>query len=93
MRRTVARFAQNIGKGYDMREWLEMTAADLGRGIEAGDIDPVALCDTFLDAIDAHPMRDRIYARVTPDRARAEAAAAAERARTKLTTYLSQSLN
>ena len=72
MRRTVARFATNIGKGYDMREWLEMTAADLGRGIAAGDIDPVALCDTFLDAIDAHPMRDRIYARVTPERARAE---------------------
>ena len=64
-----------------MQEWLEMTAADLGRGIAAGDIDPVALCDTYLDAIDAHPMRDRIYARVTPDRARAEAAAAAERAR------------
>ena len=62
-----------------MREWLEMTAADLGRGIAAGDIDPVALCDTFLDAIDAHPMHDRIYARVTPERARAEAAAAAER--------------
>ena len=64
-----------------MREWLEMTAADLGRGIAAGDIDPAALCDTYLDAIEAHPMRDRIYARVTPDRARAEAAAAAERAR------------
>lgn len=81
MRRTVARFAKNSGKGHDMQEWLEMTAADLGRGIAAGDIDPVALCDAYLDAIEAHPMRDRIYARVTPDRARAEAAAAAERAR------------
>ncbi len=63
-----------------MQDWLTMTAADLGRGIEAGEIDPVALCQTYLDAIDAHPLRDRIYARVTADRALAEAAAASERA-------------
>lgn len=63
-----------------MQDWLTMTAADLGRGIEAGEIDPVALCQTYLDAIDAHPLRDRIYTRVTADRALAEAAAAAERA-------------
>ena len=64
-----------------MREWLTMTAGDLGRGIGTGQIDPVALCQTYLDAIDAHPMRDRIYARVTADRALAEAAAAATRAK------------
>ncbi len=64
-----------------MQDWLTMTAADLGRGIAAGDIDPLALCDTYLDAIAAHPLRDRIYARVTADRARAEATAAAVRAR------------
>lgn len=63
-----------------MQDWLRMTAADLGRGIGAGTIDPVALCDTYLAAIDAHPLRDRIYARVTAPRARAEARAAAERA-------------
>ncbi|MBD3665682.1 amidase [Sulfitobacter aestuariivivens] len=63
-----------------MQEWLTMTAADLGRGIGAGNIDPVALCQTYLDAIDAHPLRDRIYARVTHDRALAEASAAASRA-------------
>tara|TARA_R110002094_G_scaffold117439_5_gene113107 strand:+ start:154 stop:1488 length:1335 start_codon:yes stop_codon:yes gene_type:complete len=63
-----------------MQEWLKMTAADLGRGIGAGDIDPVALCQTYLDAIDAHPLRDRIYARVTHDRALSEARAAAARA-------------
>lgn len=57
-----------------------MTAADLGRGIGAGEIDPVALCQTYLDAIAAHPLRDRIYARVTADRALAEATASAERA-------------
>ncbi len=63
-----------------MQDWLTMTAADLGRGIGAGEIDPVALCQTYLDAIDAHPLRDRIYARVTADRAFAEAEAAAARA-------------
>ncbi|MBM1689747.1 amidase [Sulfitobacter geojensis] len=63
-----------------MQDWLTMTAADLGRGIGAGEIDPVALTQTYLDAIDAHPLRDRIYARVTAERARAEATAAANRA-------------
>ncbi|MBY6157498.1 amidase [Pseudooceanicola nitratireducens] len=64
-----------------MDEWRWMTAADLGRGIAAGDIDPEALCEVFLTAIEAHERRDRIYARLTPDRARAEARAAAIRAR------------
>ena len=64
-----------------MQDWLWATAADLGRGIEAGDIDPVALCDVYLAAIDAHPLRDRIYARVTVDRARDEASAASVRAK------------
>ncbi len=58
-----------------------MDAVALGQGIAAGKIDPVALTEAYLDKIDAHPMRDRIYARVTPERARAEARAAAERAR------------
>ncbi|AZV79848.1 amidase [Parasedimentitalea marina] len=64
-----------------MSDWLKMSAADLGRGIESGDIDPLQLTQTYLDAIDAHPLRDRIYARVTHERALAEATAAAERAR------------
>ncbi|MBE1285250.1 MAG: amidase [Rhodobacteraceae bacterium] len=64
-----------------MQDWLTKSAADLGRGIAAGEIDPVALTQTYLDAIDAHPLKDRIYARVTPDRALAEAEAARERAR------------
>ncbi len=64
-----------------MREWLTMTAANLGRGIADGQIDPVTLCQTYLDAIDAHPLRDRIYARVTDTRALAEAQAAADRAK------------
>ena len=64
-----------------MQDWLKMTAAGLGRGIGAGEIDPVALCETYLDAIEAHPLRDRIYARVTAHRARSEAAAASARAK------------
>ncbi|WP_424831648.1 amidase [Ruegeria sp.] len=63
-----------------MKDWLTMTACDLGRGIGMGQIDPVDLTETYLSAIDDHPHRDRIYARVTHDRARAEAKAAQERA-------------
>ncbi|MFN4155876.1 MAG: amidase [Paracoccaceae bacterium] len=58
-----------------------MTAAELGAGIGAGRINPVELCEMQLDAIDRHPLRDRIYARVMPNRCRAEALAAASRAK------------
>lgn len=64
-----------------MFDWLEMSAAELGRGIGKGAIDPVALTQAFLGAIESHDARDRIYSAVTPDRAMAEAEAAAERAR------------
>ncbi len=64
-----------------MDRWLKMSATALGRGIEAGEIDPIALAEKYLDAIDAHPFADRVYARTTPNRARAEAAAAATRAK------------
>ncbi len=62
-----------------MQDWRWMKAADLGRAIGAGDIDPVALTEVYLEAIDRHEHRDRIYARITHDRARAEAAAASAR--------------
>lgn len=65
-----------------MNDWLKMTASDLGRGIEAGDIDPVALTQAYLDAIDGHELKDRIYARVSHKRALSEARAAAQRAKT-----------
>ncbi|RMH46248.1 MAG: amidase [Alphaproteobacteria bacterium] len=64
-----------------MTDWLTMPAAALGRGIEAGRIDPRALTDAFLAAIAAHPDSGRIYSAVTAARARAEAEAAAGRAR------------
>ena len=56
-----------------MTDWTSRSAAALGRGIGSGEIDPVALTQAFLDRIAAHPLRDRIYARLTPDRALAEA--------------------
>jgi len=64
-----------------MQEWLKMNAVDLGAGIGDGSIDPMALTHMYLDAIDVHPMSPRIYARVTRDRALAEATAAAARAK------------
>lgn len=67
-----------------MNEWHKMTAADLGRGIATGEIDPVELTQSFLDAIDGHEHAARIYARLTPERALAEAKAAQDRARLKL---------
>lgn len=85
MRFCAATVASNRAlKDTQMQEWQAMTAAELGRGIDRGEIDPVALTQFFLDEIEAHPHGDRIYARLTPDRALAEAAAAQERARLKL---------
>ncbi len=63
-------------------DWTIKSASGMGRAIGAGELDPVALTQAFLDKIAAHPMSDRIYARVTPDRALAEARAASERAKT-----------
>ena len=67
-----------------MSAWQSMTAADLGRGIATGEIDPVELTQAFLDAIDTHEHKDRIYARLTPERALSEAKAAQDRARLNL---------
>lgn len=61
--------------------WLWMTAAELGRGIGRGAVDPVELAEVYLSAIDTHPDGPAIYARTTPRRARGEAEAAAARAR------------
>lgn len=62
-------------------DWHTRSAADLGRDIGAGRIDPVALTEAFLDAIATHPDGARIYTRAMPERALAEARAAALRAR------------
>ncbi|WP_138469741.1 amidase [Poseidonocella sp. HB161398] len=67
-----------------MDEWRAQSAAELGRGIAAGRIDPVELAAAFLDAAEAHPEGGRIYARLTRERALAEAEAARGRAKTGL---------
>jgi len=64
--------------------WSRLTATALGREIAAGRINPVEVTEAFLAAIDAHPLGPQIYARTTPARARAEAMAAAARAKTGL---------
>lgn len=61
--------------------WRKMSAADLGRGIEAGEICPLDLTESFLDAIEEHPHRDRIYTQTM--RLHALEIAAAARARAK----------
>ncbi len=61
--------------------WNSMSASALGREIEAGRLDPVALTEAFLSAIDHHQYRDLIFARNTAKRARSEAEAARARAK------------
>ncbi len=69
-------------------DWRTASACDLGRGIDAGRIDPVELTEAYLEAATAHPDHDAIYARLTPERARAEARAARTRARSGLRASL-----
>ncbi len=64
-----------------MDKWLGRSAADLGRAIDAGKVNPVDLTEAFLDAIARHPDAKRIYARTTADRARSTAVSAVGRAR------------
>lgn len=71
-----------INRGTRMTStWTNMTAADLGREIGTGRINPVELTEAFLDRAENHHFAPRIFARATPARARAEAMAAASRAR------------
>jgi aspartyl-tRNA(Asn)/glutamyl-tRNA(Gln) amidotransferase subunit A len=65
-----------------MTDWQTKSAGDLGRAIGHGDIDPVDLTETYLAAIKTHEHANRIYARLTEPRARAEAKAASDRAKT-----------
>lgn len=63
---------------------LTFSAVFLGKAIEAGTICPLALTESYLDAIETHPMGQRIYARTTRERALTEAMAARSRARAGL---------
>ena len=64
--------------------WSDMTAANLGREIDKGRINPVELTEFFLDKIASDPMASRIYARTTAHRARGEAMGAAARAKSDM---------
>ena len=66
------------------KTWFHLTACALGREIGAGRINPVELTEAFLSEIAAHPLGPKIFARTTPARARAEAMAAAARAKSGL---------
>lgn len=65
-------------------DWLKATASEQGRAIMAGLVSPLDLVEAYLDAAARAPLAARIYARLTPDRARAEAVAAHDRARAQL---------
>ncbi|MGD9916856.1 MAG: amidase [Paenirhodobacter sp.] len=62
----------------DARFW---SAAEQGRAIAAGRLDPVEQVEAYLEAAEAVP---DVYARLTPERAREEAMAARTRARAGL---------
>ena len=62
-------------------DWLRAPAAQQGRAIMAGLLDPLDQSEAYLAAIKAHPDARRIYARVTDVRARSEAVAAHDRAK------------
>lgn len=81
---TGASLRQNAGVGIGMAAWREMSAAELGRGIEAGQICPVALTEHFLATIAADRLTPRIYARPMERQALDQAMAARARARSGL---------
>src|SRR5210317_316866 len=67
-----------------MTDILQLTATELGEAIDKGDLGPVEITKTYLDAITAHPLSPRIYSELTQYRALAEAKDAEERARLML---------
>ena len=61
--------------------WHAQTALQLGAAIGAGEIDQVELIDHFLARIEEIDTDHSIYLRLTPERTRAETAAARARAK------------
>ncbi|MFN4101411.1 MAG: amidase [Pararhodobacter sp.] len=62
-------------------DWLKASATQQGRAIMAGLLDPIDQTEAYLAAAKNHPDSARIYARLTPSRARSEAVAAHDRAK------------
>ena len=65
-------------------DWLKASAVQQGRAIMAGLLDPLDQAEAYLAAAKTHPDGWRIYARLTEARARSEAIAAHDRARSEL---------
>ncbi len=65
-------------------DWLKASASEQGRAIMAGLLSPVEQTEAYLEAATRHPYGKRIFARLTPGRARTEAIAAHDRARVGL---------
>ena len=63
------------------KDWLSMTASALGRGIEAGNIDPVELMEMYIETAKNHQFSDKIFARFTESRALNESESSRARAR------------
>ena len=61
---------------------MKTTAAELGRLIASGKLDPVELASETLDAINTHPERKRIYTVISDERAMAEAEDSRKRQKT-----------
>ncbi|TJZ85223.1 amidase [Paracoccus hibiscisoli] len=61
--------------------WLRASATQQGRAILAGVLDPIDQTEAYLAAAKDHPDSARIFARLTPARARSEAVAAHDRAK------------
>jgi aspartyl-tRNA(Asn)/glutamyl-tRNA(Gln) amidotransferase subunit A len=64
-----------------MVDFFKASASELGRAIGLGKADPLELAKAFIERINALDPNRQIYARTTPERAIAEAAASSERAR------------
>ena len=63
-----------------IKDFLSMTATNLGQKIGNGEIDPVELTSKYFEIIRKHPLREKIYARLTESRAMKEANLAKKRA-------------
>jgi aspartyl-tRNA(Asn)/glutamyl-tRNA(Gln) amidotransferase subunit A len=63
-------------------DWAHQPALALGAAIDSGRADPREIIDYFLDRISTEDQDNTVYVRVTADRAKREAAEAADRAKT-----------
>lgn len=64
-----------------MQNILTISAADIGRLIAMGQLDPIEITEAYLDAAQNHSEMERIYTKLTKERAMLEAAAASLRAK------------